>query len=214
MSGEKKNIIYTIYGILSEKYGPQKCFLKHSNAFQLLVMTILSAQCSDNKVNAAAPAIFAKYPDATAMSFARFAELSRLIKPLGLFRAKTKYIISTSKILCERFEGKIPNSMTKLIGLPGVGRKTANVILGHVFNKPGFPVDTHVRRIMRRLGYASEKDSPEKIEHFVNSNMNKKYWSDFSLLLISHGRAVCKAGHPNCDICEIRRFCKFRDSVL
>jgi endonuclease-3 len=206
---KREKELLKIYKIIEEKYGKIECFLRHSNPFQLLVMAVLSAQCADSKVNAAAPAIFAKYPDAKTMALAKFADLSRIINPLGLFRTKTKNIIACSKILVEKYNGKIPCSMEELTSLPGIGRKTANVILGHVFNKPGFPVDTHVQRIMKRLGLAGEKDSPEKIESFVNANLNPKYWSAFSLLLISHGRAVCKARRPECEVCEIRKICAY-----
>jgi endonuclease-3 len=199
-----------IYSILEGKYGRINCFLKFNNPFQLLITAILSAQCTDAKVNAAAPAIFAKYSNAKKMAFANFATLSAIIKPLGLFRNKTKNIIAASKIISKKYHGKIPDTMEGLVLLPGIGRKTANVILGHAFGKPGFPVDTHVQRIIKRLGYTSEKDSPEKIEFFVNKNLLSEYWSEFSLLLITHGRNVCTARNPNCNVCEIRSFCNFQ----
>jgi len=151
--------------------------------------------------------ITAKYPDAKAIANAKITELSDLIRPLGLFRAKAKNLIATAKILTEKYAGKLPDSMEKLTELPGIGRKTANVILGHVFGIPGFPVDTHVQRIMKRLGYADNNDSPEKIEKFVNDNLPSEYWSDFSLLLISHGREICRK-RPLCGVCEIRKFCR------
>ena len=196
-----------IYKILLKKYGEPKPFLNYKTPFQLLVMAILSAQCKDAKVNAASPAIFAKYPDPEAMSDANFAELSELIKPLGLYRTKTKNLIAMSKILVEKYSSRIPDNISDLVKLPGVGRKTANVVIGHVFGKPGFPVDTHVQRIIRRLGLAGEKDSPEKIEKIVNSNIPAEYWTNFSLLLISHGRTTCKP-KPGCGICEIRKHCE------
>jgi len=209
MKKSVKTQILAIYRILYRSYGPVECFIKHSNPFQLLVMAVLSAQCTDKKVNALAPLLFARYPDPKSTSSAKFSEYSKLIKPLGLFRAKAKNIISASKMICEKFNGEVPSSIEELVQMPGIGRKTANVVIGHVFGKPGFPVDTHVQRIMRRLSYVSEKDSPEKIEAFVNSHLDAKYWSAFSLLLISHGRAICKASKPKCLNCEIRNFCKF-----
>ncbi len=209
MNGKsEKDKLSSTYRILLGAYGEPQCFLKHQDGFQLLVMAVLSAQCTDAKVNAAAPAIFAKYPDAASLAAAKFAEFSRMIRPLGLYRAKAKNLIATSRILVGDFGGEVPDSMEDLVRLPGIGRKTANVILGHVFGKPGFPVDTHVGRIMRRMGFAREKDSPEKIESFVNANLPEEHWSDFSLLLISHGRAVCKAGRPRCESCIIRGLCR------
>ena len=211
-SKRNKEDLLHIFRILIEKYGKPKCFLNFINPFQLLVMAVLSAQCTDKKVNAIAPMIFAKYPNAEAIARANFAEFSELIKPLGLFRAKAKNLIDTAKILVEKYSGNVPDNMEELTKLPGIGRKTANVILGHVFGIPAFPVDTHVQRIMKRLGYVNKNDSPEKIEKFVNNNLAPEYWSDFSLLLISHGREVCKRT-PLCKVCEIRKFCLTGSSI-
>ena len=202
-----KEILIKIYKILEKIYGPQKCFLEHEDPLQLLVCAILSAQCTDKKVNSVSPGLFKIYPDAESFAQADLKKFEKAIKPIGLYHAKARNIIGTCKMICEKYNGKVPAEMEKLVELPGVGRKTANVVLGNAFDTPGFPVDTHVGRVMRRLGLAKSED-PVKIEYFVNMNMPSKYWTEFSHLIIQHGRNRCRACKPDCDNCEISRLCR------
>ena len=180
--------------------------LEHRNPFQMLIATILSAQTTDRSVNAVTPALFAKYPDAAALAHANPADVERLIKPTGFFHVKAKTIIATSKALVERFHGEVPPRMDDLVTLPGVGRKTANVVLGVAFNIPGFAVDTHVARLTRRLGLTRSTD-PVKIEADVTKLIPPEEWTGFSLRLILHGRRVCVARIPRCPECVLNDFC-------
>ncbi len=202
-----KDALQKIYDILEAVYGPQKCFLRHENAFQLLIATILSAQCTDKKVNAVTPGLFARWPDAAAFAACDPDELEAAIHPCGFYRAKAKSIIGASRAIMERFGGKVPDNIEDLISLPGVGRKTANVVLGDAFSVPGLPVDTHVRRISNLLGLANT-DDPEKIEAILCSGLAPDLWAEFSHLLILHGRTRCPARRPNCPDCEIRAYCR------
>lgn len=196
-----------IFDALQEAYGPQICPLKHQSPLQLLVAVILSAQCTDKKVNAVTPGLFAKYPDAKSFKNANIADLEKIIRPIGLFRAKSANIVKTCKKITADFAGDVPQTMKELTSLPGVGRKTANVMLGNAFGLPGFPVDTHVIRLTNRMGIVTTK-TPEKIEALINKNMPDKYWTDFSHLLITHGRNRCPAAKPDCKNCELRKLCK------
>lgn len=196
-----------IFDILLQTYGPQSCPLLHNSPLQLLIAVMLSAQCTDKKVNSVTPVLFAKYPDAEAFAAANPPELEKVIRPIGLFRAKSANIIAACRKILNEFKGKVPATMKELVSLPGVGRKTANVILGNAFNIPGFPADTHVIRLMNRFGIV-KTDVPAKIEAVINQYMPEKYWTDFSHLLITHGRNRCKAAKPDCENCEIRRLCK------
>jgi endonuclease III len=202
----RKKLI-AIFDALQIAYGPQICPLTHSSSLQLLVSVILSAQCTDKKVNAVTPSLFKKFPDAKSFARADISELEDIIRPIGLFRAKSANIVATCKKIESDFSGSVPKTMKELTSLSGVGRKTANVILGNAFNVPGFPVDTHVIRLMNRIGIVKNK-IPEKIEAVVNKNLPAKYWTDFSHLLITHGRNRCKAAKPDCENCEIRKLCK------
>ena len=201
----RKKLI-AIFDTLQRTYGPQTCPLTHSSPLQLMVSVILSAQCTDKKVNAITPELFEKYPDANAFENADISELEEIIRPIGLFRAKSANIIAACRKINSDFKGNVPKTMKNLISLPGVGRKTANVILGNAFKIPGFPVDTHVIRLMNRIGIV-KTEKPEKIETVINKNMPDKYWTDFSHLLITHGRNRCKAAKPDCINCEIRNQC-------
>ena len=196
-----------IFDSLHCAYGPQTCPLLHESPLQLLVSVILSAQCTDKKVNAITPGLFAKYPDSKAFKNANVSELEDIIRPIGLFHAKSANIIGACKKIESDFSGNVPKTMKELIQLPGVGRKTANVILGNIFGIPGFPVDTHVIRLMNRIGIVKTK-VPEKIEAVVNEHLPDKYWTDFSHLLITHGRNCCTAAKPDCENCEIHKLCK------
>lgn len=197
-----------IYRALSKAYGPQTCPLLHKNPLQLLIATILSAQCTDVRVNQVTPALFSRYQDVKAFTLAEPEELALIIKSAGLYKNKTKSIIGCCKKLVEDYSGKVPKTMEELTNLPGIGRKTANVILGNAFAIPGFPVDTHVKRLLNRIGLVSVTD-PVKIEFAITNILPDKYWTEFSHLLITHGRNRCRARKPDCAHCEIRRWCDY-----
>jgi endonuclease-3 len=180
--------------------------LAHVNAFQMLVATILSAQTTDRSVNAVTPKLFAKYPDAAALAHADPSTVEAIIKPTGFYRVKAKTIIAASAALVERFHGEVPPRIEDLVTLPGVGRKTANVVLGVAFGIPGFAVDTHVARLTRRLGLTKSTD-PVKIEADVTKLIPPSEWSGFSLRLILHGRRICVARAPRCPECVLNDFC-------
>jgi endonuclease III len=180
--------------------------LEHANPFQMLVATILSAQTTDRSVNAVTPALFARYPDAAALAHADPLAVEAIIKPTGFFHTKARTIIATSAALVERFQGEVPPRMDDLVTLPGVGRKTANVVLGVAFGIPGFAVDTHVIRLTRRLRLTRRTD-PVKIEAEVTKMIPPSEWTGFSLRLILHGRRICLARAPNCPACVMNDFC-------
>jgi endonuclease-3 len=191
---------------LAAAYPQAECALVHDNPLQLLIATILSAQCTDERVNMVTPALFKRYPDARAFAEADPAELEAMIQPTGFFRAKTRSIIGCAKALVERFDGQVPPRMEDLVTLPGVGRKTANVVLGVAFGLPGLAVDTHVTRLSARLGLTRQQD-PVKIEAEVCKVLPPEKWSDFGLRLIMHGRRVCNARKPDCPTCVLNDFC-------
>jgi endonuclease-3 len=182
------------------------CALKHDNPFQLLVATILSAQSTDEGVNKVTPALFARYPTPYDLAAADPAELEALIKPTGFFRSKARSLIGMAKALVERYNGEVPRSLDELVTLPGVGRKTANVILSVDFDVPGLPVDTHVLRLSQRLGLTTNTD-PEKVEQDLMALLPAREWGAFSLRLILHGRRVCTARNRRCDLCVLADFC-------
>ena len=180
--------------------------LDHLDAFQLLIATILSAQTTDRSVNLVTPALFEQYPTAFDLAAADPARVEELIKPTGFFRAKTRAIIAASRKLVDLFDGVVPGNLDDLVKLPGIGRKTANVILGVGFNVPGFAVDTHVKRLTNLLGLVATKD-PEKIEALVTRMVPPEEWTGLSLRLILHGRRVCIARRPRCEECVLNDFC-------
>jgi endonuclease-3 len=190
---------------LKELY-PAETELAHQNPFQLLIATILSAQTTDRSVNLVTPELFRRYPTAQDLAAADPAVVEKLIKPTGFFRLKTKRIISASKKLVELFGGNVPPRMEDLVKVPGIGRKTANVILGAGFDVPGFAVDTHVIRLTNRLKLVATRD-PVKIEAQVCSMVPKEEWTGLSLRLILHGRRVCDARRPRCEECVLNDFC-------
>lgn len=204
-----KDRLLKIYSILEKTYGVQECFLRHADPLQLMVSAILSAQCTDAKVNAVTPGLFRKYRNVRDFAGAGIREFQKDIKSIGLYRAKSKNIINACRKIIKDFNGKIPSEMENLVTLTGVGRKTANVIRCHAFDLPGFPVDTHVLRLTNRIGLVSE-ENPEKIETVINKNLSEEYWCSFSQLLISHGRNRCRARNPDCANCEIRDLCDKR----
>jgi endonuclease-3 len=191
---------------LAQLYPDAHCALHYDNPLQLLVATILSAQCTDERVNRITPALFARYPDAKAFATADQAELERMIQSTGFFRSKTKNLIACCRQLVERYGGAVPRTMEELVPLPGIGRKTANVLLGNLFDVPGIPVDTHVRRLSRRMGLSEHKD-PVKIEHDLMALIPRKEWTLFGHRMIFHGRQVCHARKPRCDQCQLAPLC-------
>jgi endonuclease-3 len=187
--------------------------LVHRNAFELLVATILSAQSTDARVNLVTPALFARFPDARALSQARQTELERLILSTGFFRQKSKSLIGMSARLVEAHGGEVPADMEALTNLPGVGRKTANVVLGHALGVPGLPVDRHVLRVSNRIGLV-KNDDPVKVESMLTAMLPPERWTRASDALILHGRRICKP-KPLCKICNVRPHCDFyRTGVL
>lgn len=196
-----------VYGILLRTYGEQRCFLNHETPFQLLVATILSAQCTDRKVNSVTPALFRRYPDAGALAGADRKELESLIRVCGFYRAKAGSLTGAAQRIVRDFGGKVPENMEDLTSLPGVGRKTANVLLGDAFGVPGLPVDTHVKRISNLLGVVSSED-PARIEEILCSGLPPEKWAQFSHLMIVHGRTRCRARRPDCANCELASLCE------
>ena len=182
-------------------------FLHFRNNFELLIMTILSAQTTDVTVNGLRDELFSAYPNAAALAAADQADVELIIHPAGFFRSKAKNIIGASKKLCEEFGGEIPQTIEELTSLPGVGRKTANIVTNHGFHKAyGIAVDTHVKRLSQRLGFTKSTD-PDTIEKDLTALLDRKWWEHVNFLLISHGRAVCTAKKPACDKCIIREYC-------
>ena len=196
-----------IYGRLSSAYPDATCALDHANPFELLAATILSAQCTDKRVNMVTPALFTKYPDAASMSVANPAELEDIVRSTGFFRNKTKSLLGMATAVAEQHGGEVPASMEQLVKLPGVGRKTANVVLGNAFGRDeGVVVDTHVSRLSNRLGLSREND-PVKIEQDLMRLFPRTQWTMLAHLLISHGRTICDAKRPLCDRCVVNDLC-------
>ena len=192
--------------VLAATYPDAKCELDFDNPFQLLVVTVLSAQTTDKRVNLVRPTLFAAYPDPRAMAAADRADLEQIIGPLGFFRAKTESLLKLSAALVERYDGEAPPRLDDLVTLPGVGRKTANVVLGNAFGVPGITVDTHFGRLIRRLGWTEETD-PVKAEHAIGAIFPKRDWTMLSHHLIWHGRRICHAKKPACGACPVARWC-------
>jgi endonuclease-3 len=192
---------------LGRHYPDANTELRFSNPYELLVATILSAQCTDERVNQVTPALFARYPDARALARATTAELEPQIQSTGFFRAKSKALVGMAQGLVERHEGEVPPRMEDLVGLPGVGRKTANVVLGHALGVPGLPVDRHVLRVANRIGIARSED-PETVEAQLCAALPRRDWTKTSDTLILHGRRICKP-KPLCDRCPVRADCDY-----
>jgi endonuclease-3 len=192
--------------MLAQTYPDARCELDFDNPFELLVVTVLSAQTTDKRVNAVRPTLFAAYPDPQAMAAAERADLERIIGPLGFFRAKTESLLKLSQALVETYDGQVPPRLEDLVTLPGVGRKTANVVLGNAFGIPGITVDTHFGRLARRFGWTEETD-PVKTEHAVGALFPKRDWTMLSHHLIWHGRRVCHARKPACGACPVAKWC-------
>jgi len=195
-----------IYKILNNEYGEIDCSLYYKTPFQMAVSAMLSAQCTDKRVNETVPILFEKYPDSVTMAKAKINDVEKIIKPVGLYKAKSRNIVNTAIMIEKEFSGRLPNDIEELTKLPGIGRKTANVILYHVFNSPGFAVDTHVNRVLNRIGILKTHD-PLKIEMVIRKLVPPEHLGNFSLLLITHGRRICKARKPNCPECKINQLC-------
>jgi endonuclease-3 len=192
---------------LREIHPEARCELDHVDPFQLLCATVLSAQTTDVAVNKVTPKLFARYPDARALAAAKSSDVERIVGSLGFFRQKAKAIMGLSKMLVEHHGGEVPKTLEELVKLPGVGRKTANVVLGVAWNAPeGVVVDTHVQRISQRLGWTKNKE-PEKIERDLCKLLPREDWAIASHLLIFHGRRVCFAAKPDCEGCGVRDLC-------
>lgn len=191
---------------LAMMYPDAHCELDFTSPYELLVATVLSAQTTDVRVNATTPALFAKFPTPSDLAAADPEEVETIIQSLGFFRAKTKAIIGLAKAIDERFGGQVPGRMTDLVTLPGVGRKTANVVLGNAFGVPGITVDTHFRRLARRFGWTSQSD-PDKIESDVGALIPRQDWTILSHRLIWHGRRRCHSRRPACGACALARWC-------
>jgi len=203
---EKKVRAKAIYRQLTKNYPNVRCELDYNSAFQLLVATVLSAQCTDKRVNQTTPALFKKYPNPKKMAKADLIDIQWLVKSTGFFRAKAKNIRGLSNKIMEEFDGYVPSNLEDLIALPGVGRKTANVVLGHAFGIPGITVDTHFGRLSRRFGWSKQND-PVKVEFEVGELIAEKEWTNLSQRMIWHGRRVCHSRKPACGACPLAKLC-------
>jgi endonuclease-3 len=195
-----------VLAILARTYADAKCSLDYETPFQLLCATILSAQCTDERVNMVTPALFKKYPDAKHLAKAKQADVEALIKSTGFYKNKATSLISCATALVAEHRGQVPQDLDALVKLRGVGRKTANVVRGNAFQIPGLVVDTHVGRLTRRLGFTTKTD-PVDVEHEMMGLVPEKHWTMFSHWLIHHGRARCDARKPDCVGCELRALC-------
>ncbi len=195
-----------MYRVLHERYPAAHCELDFQTPLQLLVATILSAQTTDVRVNQVTPGLFERYPTSADLAGADRAELEEIIRSTGFFRAKTDSLLKLGADLVERFDGQVPGRLRDLVTLPGVGRKTANVVLGNAFGVPGITVDTHFGRLVRRFGWTDE-DDPVKVEHAVGALFPTRDWTMLSHVVIFHGRRTCHARRPACGACPVSRWC-------
>ncbi|MDD2902442.1 MAG: endonuclease III [Syntrophales bacterium] len=202
-----------ILKILDEVYPDAHVTLDFTNPLELVVATVLSAQCTDAKVNQVTPAVFKKYPTAAAYAAAPLAELEEAFHPTGFFRQKAKSVQGICQALVEKHGGQVPSSLEELVKLPGIGRKTANVILGNAFNIPGITVDTHLGRVSQRLGLTANQD-PVKIEFDLMPLVPRERWTKFSHQMIWHGRSLCTAKKPQCPVCPLRPYCDYGQQAL
>jgi len=197
-----KKILRTLISL----YPEVETQLVHKTPFQLLISTILSAQCTDRQVNAVTPKLFKKYSSPSKLAQAKLNEIEQIIYSTGFYKNKAKHLKNCSRVLLEKYDGNVPDALSELVKLPGVGRKTANVVLGASFNIPAMVVDTHVARIAKRLDLTNHKD-PVKIEFDLEKTIPEKEWNDFSLRLIYFGRAICTARKPGCPKCPLNNIC-------
>ena len=203
-----KTRVQKITELLDEEYGTDfRCFLHYGKPYELLIATMLSAQCTDERVNIVTKDLFVKYPTLEAFANASLAELEKDIHSTGFYHNKAKNIIECAKILVKEYDGEVPQDIDILISLPGVGRKTANVIRGNIYHEPSIVVDTHVKRISNKLGVTKEQD-PEKIEFDLMKKIPKDHWILWNIDLITLGRTICKAPNPSCENCFLKSVCK------
>ena len=213
-AGTDSKRVAAILAKLEEAYPDATCELRHENPFQLLVSTILSAQCTDVRVNQVAETLYKKYPDAKAFAYATPSELEMEIRPTGFFRNKTKSVMGASKAILERFGGEVPRTMEEILTLPGVARKTGNVVLGTAYGiTSGIVVDTHVLRLSKRLDLTRNED-PKKVEQDLMQVIPREKWIQFSHQLIWHGRRVCHARKPKCTECNLESLCYSKDKTV
>lgn len=198
-----------MHRVLAQTYPDAQCELDFSDAFELLIATVLSAQTTDRRVNAVTPALFAAYPDAVTMAAAERADVEELIRSTGFYRAKTANLLGLAAALVDEHDGQVPARLDDLVRLPGVGRKTANVVLGNAFGTPGITVDTHVARLARRFEWitAETAKNPVKAEHAIGMLFERKDWTQLSQRLIWHGRRRCHAKRPACGACPVSHWC-------
>lgn len=197
-----------ILSILDEQYGREYiCYLNHETPWQLLIATMLSAQCTDARVNIVTADLFRKYDTLEKFAYASLSELEQDIRPTGFYHNKAKNIIACTKVLVEQHGGQVPRSIEQLTALAGVGRKTANVIRGNIYHEPSVVVDTHVKRISRRLGLTKNED-PDKIELDLMKQLPKEHWILYNIQIITFGRAICTARSPKCGECFLQKYCK------
>jgi endonuclease-3 len=191
---------------LSDEYPDARCELDHSNAYELLAATILSAQCTDVRVNMVTPALFARFPTPEDLAVADPVEVEDLVRSTGFYKNKARSLVGMARALVQRYDGEVPSAMEELVTVPGVGRKTANVVRSVAMDLPGLPVDTHVGRLSNRLGLTTETD-PVKVEYVLDEMLPPAQWGRFSLLLILHGRRVCASRKTRCDVCVLADLC-------
>ena len=203
---ESRKEARAVYRILSKTYPEIRCELDFKNPLELTVATVLSAQCTDKRVNAVTPALFKKYKTAKAYAAADIHQLEELVFQTGFYRAKARHIKGIGIRLLEEFNGEVPSTLEELITLPGVGRKTANVVLGHAFDIPGITVDTHFGRLSRRFAWTKEMD-PVKVERIVGELIPQKEWTNLSQRMIWHGRRICHSRKPACGACPVAKMC-------
>lgn len=195
-----------VYRILTKTYPDVRCELDSSNPLELIIATVLSAQCTDKRVNSITPALFKRYKNVKAYAKADLLEIESLVFQSGFYHAKARHIKGLAMMIVSDFAGEVPRTLAELVSLPGVGRKTANVVLGHAFDTPGITVDTHFGRLSRRFGWTSESD-PVKVEHTVGRLIVQSEWTNLSQRMIWHGRRICHSRKPACGACPVAKLC-------
>lgn len=202
-----------IINVLKKMYPDAKCSLDFSTPFEMLVAVCLSAQCTDDRVNKTTPSIFAKYNTPKDFANANLNELEELVHPCGFYKNKSKNLKAAGDIIMTKYKGTVPQTMDELVKIPGVGRKSANVIMLEAFDNPqGIAVDTHCKRIANRLGFSSQSE-PSKIEKDLCKHIPKEYWKDVNHILIWHGRNMCTSRNPKCSQCNLSKYCKYYSSI-
>ena len=203
----KKQRIEKVLSLLDEHYGTEKiCYLNHESPWQLLIAVILSAQCTDARVNIVTGPLFERYPDAAALAAADIDDVEELIHSVGFYKNKARNIVLASRKIVQEFDGEVPETLEELTSLAGVGRKTANVIRGNIYHEPSIVVDTHVKRISNKLGFTKETD-PEKVEYALMKVLPKDHWIMYNIQIITLGRQICTARSPKCGECFLRDYC-------